>query len=622
MSRSGTPRRGGRRPGAHPQAAPPPTPVPPSSGDRLASLEGWFGDHTRTVLLTLVVLASLLRGVYFVELNSGPCILLHQWEQTDMNYFHGWGQAIAQGDVLSESVGVPMHTWHRELAAKWFATHPDVRAALERQAVLEGPGRTAEVLLWEGWTGGHQFYQDPLHAYLMGGTYALLGADPRFVIVWQLALGAVSVVLVYRITSRCFGQLAGAVAGVMALLCGPLMYYEGLLLRDSTIACATLAVVWLAQRAIDTRATIWFALLGLLLGLGVMLKSTFALLAVLVSVGVALTVRGRTGLLRPMSALIAGIVVALAPFAIRNTALGVPPLAMAGSGTLTFVASNDAGYPPTGGFFINPDQLADVLGQSGGRPIAATLDTLRRLTTGEFAALLWRRFEASWHWYEVPNNVSFYYFRLMAPVLRGLPVTFFALAPLGLVGVFIARKRWREVWPLLAVILASLVSLTVFLVLGRLRLVLLVATLPFAALAIVETIRASLAVRTASVIAVLLIGLWTGRPLPDDRPLIELNDWLTPFLVEYKFEVKAAMDAHDDGRAAAAYLAFLRLEPDFSEFERAGGGLAKSSDREVARTFAQVHEVCGQFLKSAGQVGAAEVEFKKAEMLKRLASAS
>src|SRR5512140_196800 len=113
MRTSHTSRRGGRRPARRPSVSTtPPLAGPIDAGDRLASLERWLGDHKRIVLLTLVLLSALFRGVYFAELNAGPCIRLHQWEQTDMSYFHTWGKAIAEGDVLSESVGVSMHTWH------------------------------------------------------------------------------------------------------------------------------------------------------------------------------------------------------------------------------------------------------------------------------------------------------------------------------------------------------------------------------------------------------------------------------------------------------------------------------------------------------------------------------
>jgi 4-amino-4-deoxy-L-arabinose transferase-like glycosyltransferase len=537
-----------------------------------------------------------------------------------MNYFHNWGIAIAGGDWLSASVGVPMHTWHHEVATRYFTTHPDARLELERQAASAANGSTPDSLLWAKWTGGHQFYQDPLHAYMVGATYALVGTDPRFVIAWQMLLGVVSVVLIYLIAVRYFGEMAGAISGAFAILCGPLMYYEGLLLRDSTITCASLGVVWLTQYALDTRKTVSFALLGVLLGLGIMLKSTFALLAVIVTVGVVLAMRRREGSLKSVAVLVSCIIIGIAPFGIRNIALGVPPLAMAGSGTLTFVASNDPGYPSVGGFFVNNNQLAEVLGRSDGRLVPAIVETLRAHSMASFAGLLWSRFQAGWHWYEVPNNISYYYVQLMTPVLRWLPVTFYAVAPLALVGLVFATKRWREVWPLLAVVLSTIVSLALFLVLGRLRLLLLASTIPFAAQTIVRFVHAGRRVRIASVLAVLSLGAWTGRPLPDERSLMDLTDWLTPFLVDYKNDVRDALDAHDNARAAAAYLAFLRYEPDFAGFEHNGAVLARPADREVARTFAQIHDVCGRLLAESGQLQKAGAEHQKAEALSRLAA--
>ena len=583
--------------------------------------DAFIGRHRRTVIVGLVFLAIAFRATYFIELNSGPWVRLHQWEQTDMNYFHRWGLAIAEGDWLSRSVGVPMHAWHHEVADRYFAAHPDVRAELERHAASLGNASTADSLLWSQWTGGHQFYQDPMHAYMIGATYALLGADPRFVLAWQMLLGVVSIVLIFRISARFFGEAVGAVAGLLAVLCGPLMYYEGLLLRDSTITCVSLAAVWLAQRAVDTRRGAWFAALGLCLGVGTMLKSSGALLAVLLAVGLALVMRRRGGTVRPVALLAMGFVVAIAPFAARNVALGVPPFAMAGSGTLTFVASNDAGYPATGGFFIPVDRLAEVLGDSGGRPVAAVLETLRAHSVQSLAALFWRRFAAAWHWYEVPNNVNFYYVRLVAPVLQWLPVTFFMLAPLGLAGLVVAARKWRETWPLYAGVLSAVISLVVFLVLGRLRLVLLAAVIPFAALAVVEAVRGSNRRRLVLGVAVLAAGLWTGRALPADKPLIELNDWLTPFLVQYKYDVERATNAGDTAGTAAAYMAFLRYEPDFTTFEREGGVLISPADREAARTFAQIHALCAQLLTTSGQAGQADTELRKADALSRLAGA-
>ena len=114
---------------------------PPS----VRSWDGWLAFHARWVLLILVVAAASVRLIYFRQLDSGPSIELHRWDQVDMHYYDAWGRQIAQGDWLSRSVGVPMQEWHHRVAAEYFAGHPDVKAALIEQAsgaikrTLDGP---------------------------------------------------------------------------------------------------------------------------------------------------------------------------------------------------------------------------------------------------------------------------------------------------------------------------------------------------------------------------------------------------------------------------------------------------------------------------------------------------
>lgn len=566
--------------------------------------------------MSLVFLSMLLRGVYFVELNRGPFIALHHWDQTDMHYFDGWGRAIAGGDWLSSSVGVPMHAWHDAVAGRYFSDHPDSRTELEREAAAAQPPTTADRLLWSRWTGGHQFYQDPLHAYLIGLTYALFGADPRYVFVWQMMLGVLTNVLIYQLTRRLFGELAGAVAGVLAVLCGPLMFYELFLLRDSTIAVSGLGIVWLTMKAIDTGRTRWFVVLGLALGLATLLKSTFALLALIVATGIIVSGRRASRpLLLPLGAMACGLAIAFGALAARNAVVGAPPLALAGSGALTFVASNDVAYSALDGFNYDEGWIADILGRTDGRLLPSLVETIRPHTVATMATVLWNKFGATWHWYEIPNNVNFYYIRLHAPVIAWLPMTFFVLSPLSLVGLFLGLQRRRAAWPLYSLVVCHVLALTLFLVLGRLRVALVAALIPFAALTIVRLVRAQGRVRLATLAAVIGLGVWTGRPLPDDRPLIGVDDWMSPFVIEYQSQVKQALDAGNRDGAVAAYLAFLRYEPDFSKMPSAGGVFTGASDREVAYRFAQAHAVCAELLRGSGRAADAATEEARARTL-------
>ena len=77
------------------------------------------------------------------------------------------------------------------------------------------------------------------------------------------------------------------IAGVLAVGYGPMMYYETLLLRESTLVFASVAVMYLTVIAERRRnsASFWLAT-GLSLGLALLLKTTLAifLLAALIAI--------------------------------------------------------------------------------------------------------------------------------------------------------------------------------------------------------------------------------------------------------------------------------------------------------------------------------------------------
>ena len=96
------------------------------------------------------------------------------------------------------------------------------------------------------------------------------------------------------------------------------------------------------------------------------------------------------------------------------------------------------------------------------------------------------------------------------------------------------------------------------------------------------------------------------------------TDWLTPFLVEYQERTRQALAAKDPGRAADAYLEFLRYEP--AEIQVAPNGVpATSEDRQVAKTFGEIHAVCARLLTDAGRQEQARVEAERAKQWLELA---
>ena len=562
----------------------------------------------RPVPWLILAAAVILRVILFLQIDGTPFVHLERWAQTDMHYYDGWARQIAAGDWLSSRVPMPMHRWHHEVAQVYFAEQPDVRAAFERE------GRDPDTAIWERWMQTPRFYQDPLYPYFIALVYRFVSADARAVLLFQLAIGALTTLLIWSLARRHFGDAAGAWAGALAALCAPLLFYELLLLRDSLIAFAGVALVWLADRAMDADRRRWFLALGAAIGLASLLKSSLLVPGVAVA-ALVLTARWRSRrpVLLPAAVLCGGLALAIAPLAARNLRVGVPALSLASSGPLTFLSSNDANALPDVGFGVDVPRLARFLGGTDGSWNAAMAAVASRHTPVSVTAMVWRKFDRAWHWFEIPNNEDLYYFRLQVPVLAWMPVTFWACAPLALVGLALAAVRRTRPWTLFALVASSAATLVAFYVLGRFRVALAAAVLPFAGLACAElaaAVRTGRVLRAAALgLPVALLALWTGRPLAPDQLLIRTSDWILAWSVEYQDRVYGALDRKDPAAAAADYQEF------FARYEPTPAQILAANDPRLAPELADMHAECAQILRAAGRIDASARETDAARRL-------
>ena len=387
-------------------------------------MDEWLASHGRPIPLILVAVAVAVREPSFLESMRLRCAV---GANGAIRHYYDAGTADRRGRIWLWS-RLPMHSWHRSVAAQYLSAHTDDRERLSQEAATAGGDVTPEELLWNRWMGMPAFYQDPLYAYLIALTYRVAGPDPRHVIVWQLAVGMlVGVILIWRLALRWLGHAVGLVAAALTLLNGPLVFYELLLLRDSLIVFAGLGSVWLINRAFRRGSAMGFVGLGAAMGASILLKGTFILLAA--GVLIAMLVRFRrqpSALVRTSIALLAGLVIALAPLAARNLAVGVPPLSLASSGALTFVASNERNYLPDVGLGSTRRSLPASGSDGQWRPAVAA--TLEGHSVRSYLAMMWMKWDRAWHWYEMPNNENFYYMRTQVPVLAWLPATFWVCA--------------------------------------------------------------------------------------------------------------------------------------------------------------------------------------------------
>jgi 4-amino-4-deoxy-L-arabinose transferase-like glycosyltransferase len=581
----------------------------------------------RWVLAVIVVLAVLVRIIYFNQVCPGPLCDQHKWDQTDMNYFDQWARAITSGDLISRDVLPPFHGWHARVATAYLRQNPERRALLEREisdlGIREGAElMTAERLQWIRWLGPRHFYQEPAYAYLVALTYKIAGAAvPTYVFFWQMLLGILSVVLIHRIAEDHFGPVVAALAAMLALLCGPLLMHELVLLRDSTIAFAGLLTVFLADRALTRLQWYWWLLAGMSLGFGLELKGIFNIY-LLGLLGIIVLHHWRCW--KPMAIagalMVAGATAFMVPAMARNVAVGVSPTAVAGNAGFAFIQNNSPAYDWRAPALVEETYFPALLGKTDGKLLPGVIETLKsHPSTWSVAKMVAGKFDASWHWWERPDNASYYSYRMFAPVL-GLMLTFALIAPLALVGLVLVGPPVRRHLTLYLLLLTGLAPMVIFNVMGRFRLPLLTAAIPFAALAvvrIVEWARSGNWARAAlAALAVCAVAFWTARPLPTGMSELRPQDYSVP-LVIYYFPQAADLERSGNDVAAIRLLEqYLTHEPESILAVGPAHPISSNLDYALATDFAQVHSICARLYQAVGDRPQSELNARRAEDLK------
>ena len=583
---------------------------------RVPSLDRWLARRRGAVLAVILAVSAAERAVYFREIQAGPLLWQHLWTQTDMSYYDAWARQIVAGDGLSRRVEPPLHFWHQKIAVDYFHEHPqDPLAPPAGRGTVDISNVRA---LWNRWCGGGRFYQDPLYPYLLALTYRIAGPDVRAAFLWQLAAGVLGNILLWLLARDAFGDSVAAVTALLALLYAPTLFYEMILLRDSLVVCAGLALAFLAGRQMARGTPRGWLVLGLACGVAVSLKSHFAVFAAGVAAAAFLRGRVRPRTRRPaVGLLVLGTALGLAPLMARNVAVGLPPLVPATNGTVTFILANaaDAGTTDWG-----IGHAAAILAASGNRSWPAVAATLRTHASPAGWLRLWgRRFAAAWYWFEAPNNENFYYYRLYAPVLRVLPLTFTVVAPLALVGLALAwpaRRRCLALYLLVGVSLAVVVGTFV---LSRYRVALAAGLLPFAALTLVCVGRwlagRSLGRAAAAAAAVAGIAVFTARDRPAGTTRVRVSDVLAAYQTYYLPRAKEAEARGDFAASAAVFRESLLHEPP--EVRRLGPGRPPRGGGEMALSslLSRIHSGYADRLRAAGDSAPAAREDERSREL-------
>ncbi|HEX5041892.1 MAG TPA: glycosyltransferase family 39 protein [Candidatus Polarisedimenticolaceae bacterium] len=406
------------------------------------------------------------------------------------------------------------------------------------------------------WLGSGLFYQDPLYPYFLGAFYAVFGHEPALAVTFQLVLGSLVPVLVFDAVRRSIGNAQAWVAGILAALYVPSIFYEGLVLKswmDTFLAAAALACLALA---IERRSRTTWAATGLVFGIACLCRGNLILVLPALALWIwldpsAIPARRRQDRLRAALAFVAGAGLVLGATALRNRAVsGEWVLTTAQAGQNFYLGNHPwsprGEYEPPPFLRTNPKyEEADFTAEArrrSGREMTATERSRFwfregmawiRANPDRWLHRSWLKLRYFWGAYEIPDNIDLYVYREYAPVLRAPLADFGLVAPLALLGAALGFRRPGWVRALLVFLGVYMTAVVLFFVLSRYRLTALPALFAFAGMGTVELWNRGREVKRRRRLTgpfALAMGLWVAFAcfvslplrLPPDDPAFKL----------------------------------------------------------------------------------------------------
>jgi Flp pilus assembly protein TadD len=372
--------------------------------------------------------------------------------------------------------------------------------------VVVGDGR-----FYDGWArriaggdvvGSDAFFLAPFYAYFLGAVYALFGPDWLLVRCLHVLAGALTVVLLADATARLFDRRTGRVAGVLCALYAPLVWLEATVQKTALEVFLAAAFLALLARLAQRRSTARLLGAGLVLGVLTLTRENALILLPIAAAWLVLDGRAgpRAARWRHAGVLALGFVLVLVPVLARNRAV-TSDWALTYNLGSNFWIGNHAGadglydnlQPGHGSVAVEAEDVVRLAQADLGRPLRpseASAWWLKRgladvrADPGRFVALLAHKTRLTWNAEEQMDNEAYAAYTDESSVLRllGHVLHFGVLAPLAMLGLLLALRRWRELWFLPAVLLALTVGVALFYVFARYRITMALYLMPFAAL--------------------------------------------------------------------------------------------------------------------------------------------
>lgn len=418
----------------------------------LTSVSRWNDPKTaRYVLSGILMLAFALRLVYALQMQANPYF---DAPVMDPLYHVEWARAFASGETFDP---------------------------------------------------GQPFFRGPLYPWFLGCVFSVFGEDMLIPRILQAGLGTATTGLCYLLGRDVFDRRTGLLAALIASIYWVLIYFDGELLIVSLVVPINLLSLWLTLRLRATPTPSNAILAGICWGLSALARPQ--VLLVMPFLGLWLWSRfrptWRAGLV-PTVALTLGTLLPIAPVTVYNASLGETTLIASGGGVNLWIGNNPKSDGSTAivpgtrpGWWQGYNDTITQAEAAEGRKLSASEVSSHYIgkawdhisnSPGQALQHFWWKFRIFWTNWELSNNQPIYFFaHEFGPIVQFLPLGFWAIAPLGILGIlFCLRRKPSETFPLWGFVLIQMSTIVAFFVCSRFRVPIIPVLMVFGAHAIFE----------------------------------------------------------------------------------------------------------------------------------------
>jgi tetratricopeptide (TPR) repeat protein len=410
-------------------------------------LKNAFEKKELYFLFGIFIFSFILRLIYLLQIKSSP----HFYSPTmDPLYHDLWAQSIAQGN----------------------------------------------------WIGDQVFFRAPFYPYFVGIIYKLFGHNYFIPRLFQHLIGSFSVILIYFLSRKFFNHKVACLSAFIASIYGIFIYFENELLLDFLLVFFGVLLVLLLLRAEENPKKSRFLWAGLISGLFAITRPNILIFIPFVLLWIYLLLKFdlKEKLVYSLFFLL-GLILLIIPVTLRNYFVGKDFVLISSQGGINFYVGNNpdadgtsAFLPPFGDDWEYQDALYEVQKVTNTPPKPSEvsdyyfkkgIDFIIHSPV-KFLSLFIKKLYLFWNSFEISNNQDIYFFRRYSALIRILPLGFWLIGALSLLGIALSLKNWKRFFLPLSFIFSYSFSVLLFFVNSRFRLPVLPFLIIFSSFALIQ----------------------------------------------------------------------------------------------------------------------------------------